>query len=86
MFTNAKKHYQGILEEIREAGLWKEERIIESPQASTISVGDQKVVNFCANNYLGLSSDSTVMKAAADALSERGYGCLLYTSPSPRDS
>lgn len=74
MFSNAKKHYQGILEEIREAGLWKEERIIESPQASTITVGDQKVVNFCANNYLGLSSDSTVMKAAANALSERGYG------------
>lgn len=74
MFSNAKKHYQGILEEIREAGLWKEERIIESPQASTITVADQKVVNFCANNYLGLSSDSTVMKAAANALSERGYG------------
>ncbi len=74
MFKNAKQHFQTVLDEIREAGLWKEERIIESPQASTISVGHKKVVNFCANNYLGLSSDPGVMKAAARALSERGYG------------
>ncbi len=74
MFKSAKDHYTSILSEIREAGLWKEERIIESPQSSTITVSNQKVVNFCANNYLGLSSDESVMKAAADALVARGYG------------
>lgn len=74
MFDKAKEHYQGILNEIREAGLWKDERIIESPQASTIEVAHEKVVNFCANNYLGLSSHPEIMKAAALALERRGYG------------
>ncbi len=74
MFDNARKHYQGVLEEIREAGLWKDERIIESPQSSSISVAQTQVTNFCANNYLGLSSHPDLMKAAAAALKERGYG------------
>jgi len=74
MFDNAKEHYKNVLNEIREAGLWKEERIIESPQASSITVGQHEVTNFCANNYLGLSSDPRLMKAAAGALHERGYG------------
>jgi glycine C-acetyltransferase len=74
MFDKARDHYQGILNEIREAGLWKDERIIESPQSSTIEVAHEKVVNFCANNYLGLSSHSEIMKAAAQALERRGYG------------
>lgn len=74
MFDTARKHYQGVLNEIREAGLWKDERIIESPQSSSISVGQTQVTNFCANNYLGLSSHPDLMKAAAAALKERGYG------------
>jgi glycine C-acetyltransferase len=74
MFKTARVHFQTALDEIREAGLWKEERIIESPQASTIRVGDKGVINFCANNYLGLSSHPKLMEAAADALSKRGYG------------
>ncbi len=74
MFDKAREHYQGILSEIREAGLWKDERIIESPQASTIEVGKKKVVNFCANNYLGLSSHPEIMRAAAASLKSRGYG------------
>ncbi len=74
MFDKARAHYQGILDEIREAGLWKEERIIESPQSSKIQVGKSSVVNFCANNYLGLSSHPEVMRAAAEALQARGYG------------
>ncbi len=74
MFDKARAHYQGILNEIREAGLWKDERIIESPQSSTIEVESTKVVNFCANNYLGLSSHPEIMKAAAVALEHRGYG------------
>ena len=74
MFDNARKHYQSILSEIQEAGLWKDERIIESPQSSTIEVGQKKVVNFCANNYLGLASDPRVTAAAKRALDEWGYG------------
>ncbi len=74
MFKSAREHIQVELDEIREAGLWKEERIIESPQASSIRVGDAGVINFCANNYLGLSSHPKLMKAAADSLESRGYG------------
>ena len=74
MFDTARKHYQGVLNEIREAGLWKDERIIESPQSSSISVAQTQVTNFCANNYLGLSSHPDLMKAAAAALKKRGYG------------
>lgn len=74
MFDKAREHFQSELDEIREAGLWKEERIIESPQASSISVGHKSVINFCANNYLGLSSHPRLMEAAASALRERGYG------------
>lgn len=74
MFKTARVHFQTALDEIREAGLWKEERIIESPQASTIRVGNTGVINFCANNYLGLSSHPKLMEAAADALTKRGYG------------
>jgi glycine C-acetyltransferase len=74
MFESAKKHYVEILDEIREAGLWKDERIIESPQSATITVGGGQVLNFCANNYLGLSSHPKVIEAAHAALDERGYG------------
>jgi glycine C-acetyltransferase len=70
--------YTGILEEIDAAGLRKDERIIVSPQGAGIDVtgdGDKDhVINFCANNYLGLSSDPEVIKAAHDALETRGYG------------
>ncbi len=74
MFEQAKDHYASILDEIREAGLYKHERIIESPQGSEISVGHDKVLNFCANNYLGLSSHPAVVEAARASLDERGYG------------
>ena len=74
MFEQAKKHYTAVLNEIRDAGLWKEERIITSPQGATIAVGETKVVNFCANNYLGLSSHPKVIEAAHEALDSRGYG------------
>jgi glycine C-acetyltransferase len=74
MFDQAQKHYASILEEIRDAGLEKRERIIESPQAGHIEVGGREVINFCANNYLGLSSHPAVIEAAKRALDERGYG------------
>jgi glycine C-acetyltransferase len=74
MFDQAKSHYAAILAEIEEAGLYKHERIIEGPQGASIDVGDDKVLNFCANNYLGLSSHPSVIEAAKRALDERGYG------------
>ncbi len=74
MFDQAKTVYQRALDEIRDAGLWKHERIISSAQGSEIRVGDGTVLNFCANNYLGLSSHPKVIEAAHKALDERGYG------------
>lgn len=62
------------LTEIKEAGLYKTERIIESPQGAVIKVGGKEVLNFCANNYLGLSSHPKVIEAAHKAIDERGYG------------
>jgi glycine C-acetyltransferase len=71
----AKAVYEGTLREIAEAGLEKHERIIVTPQGAEIAVaGGAKVLNFCANNYLGLSSHPQVMAAARRALDERGYG------------
>jgi glycine C-acetyltransferase len=74
MYTNARDHYARVLAEIRDAGLWKHERVIASPQHAHIQVGGKEVVNFCANNYLGLSSHPAVIAAARAALDERGYG------------
>lgn len=70
-----KNHLQAELEQIREEGLYKEERIITSPQGAeiTISTGET-VLNFCANNYLGLSSHPEVIQAAKDTLDSRGFG------------
>src|ERR1700761_8163659 len=62
------------LEEIKTSGLFKTERIIESAQGAEIVVGGRKVLNFCANNYLGLSSHPAVIEAAHQVLNERGYG------------
>jgi glycine C-acetyltransferase len=62
------------LSEIREAGTWKEERLITSPQGVEIQVNGRPMLNFCANNYLGLSNHPEVVKAAQRAIEERGYG------------
>ena len=62
------------LDEIREAGLYKEERVILTPQSAHISVKQGKVINFCANNYLGLASDPRVVRAAYEGLEKYGFG------------
>lgn len=62
------------LEEIKQAGLFKTERVIESPQGAVIKVGGREVLNFCANNYLGLSSHPRVIEAAHQAIDQRGFG------------
>ncbi len=64
----------GELEEIKNSGLFKTERIIESPQGAEIIVNGKKVLNFCANNYLGLSSHPQVIEAAKKYIDYRGYG------------
>ena len=70
------KHLTEELEGIKEAGLYKNERIIVTPQRADIEVegSDQEVLNFCANNYLGLSDNRRLIDAAKNALDERGYG------------
>jgi glycine C-acetyltransferase len=74
MFDHARDHYAAMLKEIRDAGLYKHERLIASPQSAEISVNGRTVLNFCANNYLGLSSHPAVIAAAHAALDDRGFG------------
>jgi glycine C-acetyltransferase len=80
MFGRAQEIYAGAIQEIRDAGLYKEERIIVTPQSASIGVEDAKeharrdVLNFCANNYLGLSSHPRVIAAAHTAIDSHGFG------------
>ena len=75
MFTNSKTHYAEIIEQIKSDGLFKSERVITSPQSANIEVkGGQKVLNMCANNYLGLSNNPEIIKAAKDSFDKWGYG------------
>lgn len=74
MNENLVKRLAAELEEIKTAGLYKTERIIESPQGAEIVVNGKTVLNFCANNYLGLSSHPKVIEAAKKAVDHRGYG------------
>ncbi|MEE2773069.1 MAG: glycine C-acetyltransferase [Bacteroidota bacterium] len=75
MFVSIKEHLEKELEEIKEAGLYKKERIITTPQDAVIKIASgQEVINFCANNYLGLSSHPEVVQAAKDTLDSHGFG------------
>jgi glycine C-acetyltransferase len=75
MYKEFQSHLKGIVREIKEAGLYKNERIIVSPQGAEITLDNgRKVLNFCANNYLGLSADRQLIKAAKTALDDHGYG------------
>ncbi|MFP4268188.1 MAG: glycine C-acetyltransferase [Spirochaetaceae bacterium] len=75
MYGKLKGELEQSLEHLREEGLYKEERVLVSPQGSTIGVKDGKeVINFCANNYLGLADNPDIVKAAQDAMERWGYG------------
>jgi len=74
MYGKLQEHLQEELKNIKEEGLYKTERIIEGEQGAEIDVNGRKVLNFCSNNYLGLSSHPDVVKAAEDALKTHGYG------------
>lgn len=69
-----KEHLSKTLAEIREAGLYKEERLIESSQSASIQVAGKEVLNFCANNYLGLANDPRLVNASAAMMAKRGFG------------
>ena len=74
MYGKIKEHLQKELADIKAAGLYKTERIIESPQKAEIDVAGKKVLNFCANNYLGLTDNPRLIEAAMKAMDERGFG------------
>ena len=75
MFSQkAKQGFETAIQEIRQAGLFKDERIILTPQGSDIKVKEGEVINFCANNYLGLSNHPRLVAAAKEALDKYGYG------------
>ena len=75
MFEVVKSQYETQLREIREAGLYKAERVLAGPQSPLVDLPDKKsVLNLCANNYLGLADHPEVVKAAHEALDRWGYG------------
>ena len=74
MYGKMKEHLSKTLAEIREAGLYKEERLIESSQSASIQVAGKEVLNFCANNYLGLANDPRLVNASAAMMAKRGFG------------
>ena len=74
MYGKMKEHLSQSLTEIQEAGLYKEERVIESAQQAAISVKGKEVLNFCANNYLGLSNHPRLIEGAKRMMDRRGFG------------
>jgi glycine C-acetyltransferase len=74
MFDKYRSEIQGELNGIREAGTYKNERVIESPQSAAIKVPQGEVINMCANNYIGLADNKEIIAAAKQALDERGFG------------
>jgi len=74
MYGEVRQRLQTEIDEIRAAGLWKDERLIETPQAARVAVGGLEVLNFCANNYLGLANDPRLIRAAQEGLARWGFG------------
>ena len=74
MYGETQQRLRGELDGIREAGLWKSERLVEGPQGAHVPVAGREVLNFCANNYLGLADDPTLVRAAQEGLTRWGLG------------
>src|SRR6516162_10461738 len=72
--THFRQSVRQQLDDLRGQGLYKAERLLQSPQGSAIRVGDREVINFCANNYLGLANHPAVVEAAHEGLRRYGYG------------
>ena len=84
MYGKMKEHLSNTLAEIKEAGLYKEERLIESAQQAAITVKGKEVLNFCANNYLGLSNHPRLIEGAKKMMDRRGYGMSSSGSSAER--
>ena len=74
MFSNVADFYRQTLQEIHDGGLYKKERVITTPQSRSIRAGEGRVINFCANNYLGLSDNAQLIAAAKQGLDSHGFG------------
>jgi glycine C-acetyltransferase len=74
MYGDVKSRLQGEVDAIRQAGLWKAERVLEGPQGARVSVAGRQVSNFCANNYLGLANEPALVGAAQEGLARWGLG------------
>jgi glycine C-acetyltransferase len=74
MYGKLKQDLQNTLEELKQQGLYKTERIITSSQSAEIEVNGKTVLNFCANNYLGLANHPEVVKAAQNIMNDWGFG------------
>jgi glycine C-acetyltransferase len=74
MIGETRQRLRSELDAIREAGLWKDERLVQGPQGARVAVADREVLNFCANNYLGLANDPALIRAAQDGLARWGFG------------
>jgi len=74
MNDGMRERFQAELDAIRDAGLWKGERVLEGPQGARVAVGGREVLNFCANNYLGLANDPALIRAAQEGLARWGFG------------
>src|SRR5437588_1986138 len=72
--TRLRELLRAQLEDLRGKGLYKRERLLQSPQSSAIRVADREVINFCANNYLGLANHPAIVEAAHEGLRRYGYG------------
>src|SRR5258708_7872831 len=74
MYKNYQQQFKDELKEIREAGMWKEEKVIFGKQGAEIEVDGKKLLNFCGNNYLGLASADLLAQAAAEGVEKYGFG------------
>src|SRR5438270_5904613 len=72
--TKLRQHLRQQLDDLRQQGLYKRERLLQGPQGSAIRVAAREVINFCANNYLGLANHPAVVEAAQEGLRRYGYG------------
>jgi glycine C-acetyltransferase len=74
MYTSVKNDLKKTLEDIQTAGLYKRERLIDSPQASHVFSSTKDLINFCSNNYMGLANNSAIIAAAKESLDINGFG------------
>ncbi len=74
MFLNYKKQFENELKEIRDSGMWKDVGVLEGKQGTEVKMGGKILLNFCANNYLGLASSDELAQAAIDGVKKYGFG------------